>query len=349
MLLVIFGAGASYDSLPPDVMDDVTIGDIQNYRPPLATELFSARPSFGAVLDKYPECAVLVGELRGSINSGAPVEEELERLLERADEHPLLHRGLTALRFYLQEALWICGTKWREVSHGITNYGTFFLRLDEWRNRRDEQVCVVNFNYDLLADDALVSTLGVDLSSVEMFVADPQYQYLKLHGSSNWGRRVRAPGGRQYSKADHARRILIENAPDLEITEDFVLRDPDQPPSDTSPYASILLPALAIPITTKFAFDCPGNQLQVLDRALSETMKILIIGWRGSEQHFLEHFSNLPGMAPKVQIVGASDEGTMETANHLSSVGLDESVMDHYTDGFSAYLDSESMVRFLEA
>lgn len=348
MLLVIFGAGASYDALPSDVMDDLAIDDIENYRPPLATELFSSRPSFGAVLDKYPECATLVGELRRSISDGALVEEELERLLERAEEYPLLHRGLTALRFYLQETLWTCGTKWREVSHGITNYGKFFLKLDEWRNRRDEQVCVVNFNYDLLADDALVSTLGVDLSSVERFVADPRYKYLKLHGSSNWGRRVRAPGGTYYAKADHARRILIENVPDLEVTEDFVLRDPDQPPSDSAPYPSILLPAIAIPVTTKSAFDCPGGQLQVLGHALRDTMKILIIGWRGSERHFLEHFSNLPGMAPKIQIVGASEDGTAETATNLAAVGLDESRMDRLTGGFSGYLTDDALERFLE-
>lgn len=349
MLVLIFGAGASYDSLPPDVLDDVTIGDLQEYRPPLATDLFSARESFGAVLDKYPECAALVSQLRRRIRDGAAVEEELERVLERAEQHPLLHRGLTALRFYLQETLWTCGTRWRQVSHGITNYSDFFLRLDEWRHRHDEHVCIVNFNYDLLADDALISTVGVDLSSIEMFVADERYKYLKLHGSSNWGRRVKAPGGTHYSKADHARRVLIQHAPDLEITEDFVLRDPDQPPSDSSPYPSILLPAIAIPVTSKYAFECPGIQLKALDRAVRETIKILIIGWRGSERHFLERLSQLPGMAPRVQIVGASEEGTDETARNLSSVGLDESRMERVTLGFSQYLFSDALETFLEA
>jgi hypothetical protein len=206
MLLVILGAGASYDALAPDMLDEVTVGDLMEYRPPLAKDLFAPRKSFGAVLDKYPQCAALVGELRRRIAEGAAVEEELEHLLEEAEEHPLLHRGLTALRYYLQETLWVCGTRWREVSHGITNYSSFFLRLDAWRHAHDEEVCVVNFNYDLLADDALSSTLGVDLSSVEMFVADPRYKYLKLHGSCNWSRKVRAPGDTHYSKADRSRR-----------------------------------------------------------------------------------------------------------------------------------------------
>lgn len=349
MLLVILGAGASHDALSPDMQDELTVGDMTEYRPPLAKDLFASRKSFGAVLDKYPQCAALVGELRRRIAEGAALEEELERLLEEAEKHPLIHRGLTALRYYLQETLWVCGTRWREVSHGITNYSSFFLRLDAWRHSNDEEVCVVNFNYDLLADDALSSTVGVDLSSVEMFVADPRYKYLKLHGSCNWGRKVRAPGDTHYTKADHARRVLIENAPDLDVTEDFALRSPDEPPSGSQPYAFILLPALAIPVTTKFGFDCPGNQLQVLDRSLSQTMKILIIGWRGAERHFLQHLSQLPGLAPLVQIVGNSEAGTLETAGNLESAGLDGSRIDRFTDGFSAYLTGDNLERFLTA
>lgn len=347
MLLVILGAGASFDSLPRDAMDALSYEDEQN-RPPLAIELFAPRPLFGSVLDKYPECATLVGQLRRSIEGGGAVEEELERLLDRAEEHPLLHRGLTALRFYLQEVLWRCGVRWRELSHGVTNYGDFLLRVDEWRHRTDEEVCVVNFNYDLLFDDALVSTLGVDLSSVERFVVDERYKYLKLHGSSNWGRRVRAPGDTHYSKADHARRILIGNAPDLDLTDDFVIRDPDQSPSDSSPYPSILLPAIAIPVTSKFAFECPESHLDTLDASLKETMKILVFGWRGSERHFLDRLSNLPGLAPKVQIVGASEEGTLETARNLASAGLDESRIDRFVDGFSDYLAADELESFLE-
>ena len=349
MLTVILGAGASFDALQPDVLDQVTVGDVDNFRPPLAKELFEPRSSFGEVLDKYPECAAVVGELRRTIARGAAVEEELERLMERADYHPVLHRALVALRFYLQETLWVCGKRWREVSHGVTNYSGFFLRLDEWRHLAKEQVCIVNFNYDLLADDALANTLGMNLSSVEMFVADERYKYLKPHGSCNWGRRVRAPGGTHYSKAAHARRILIENAGALDLTEDFVLRDPDQPPSDSSPYPSILLPAIAMPVTTKYGFECPGNQLQFLDRSLRETFKILIIGWRASEGHFLERFSNLPGLAPKVQIVGASDEGVAETVMNLAARGLDPSSMETFTDGFSGYVGSNDMDRFLAA
>jgi hypothetical protein len=78
-------------------------------------------------------------------------------------------------------------------------------------------------------------------------------------------------------------------------------------------------------------------------------MKILIIGWRGAEKHFLKHFSHLPGLAPLVQIVGNSEAGTLETASNLESVGLDGSRIDRLTDGFSGYLTGDHLEQFLTA
>lgn len=111
MLVVIVGAGASYDSLPRDVFDQLALGDVANYRPPLATELFDDRPAFGMALDKYPQCAALVGELRRLLRGGAQLEQELERYQQESEQYPPLQRQLVAIRFYLQEILWTCGTR----------------------------------------------------------------------------------------------------------------------------------------------------------------------------------------------------------------------------------------------
>lgn len=145
---------------------------------------------------------------------------------------------------------------------------------------------------------------------MEAYAADERYRFLKLRGSVNWGRRVPSPGGTHYSKPDHARRVLINAASDLDVTDDYVLRAPDQSPSDSSPYASILLPAITIPVEVKSDFECPRSHLEALDVCVKQTMKILVIGWRGTEKHFLARLKALPGMAPAVSIVGASEKGT---------------------------------------
>lgn len=71
MLMVVFGAGASFDSFPfVPPRPDVQTPD----RPPLAAELFSDRDQFNNVLRNYPDCQTIVPYLR---RAGVSVEEEL--------------------------------------------------------------------------------------------------------------------------------------------------------------------------------------------------------------------------------------------------------------------------------
>src|SRR5260370_5304529 len=89
MLMVIFGAGASFDSCPtylpgaqvPMSGDQARLNKL--YRPPLANELFENRPLFAEAIDRFPECRTIVPRLR---NLG---ERSLEATLEdiRSEEH----------------------------------------------------------------------------------------------------------------------------------------------------------------------------------------------------------------------------------------------------------------------
>jgi len=70
MLIVIFGAGASFDSCPTyppghheAVLDGHTLN--KDFRPPLANELFENRPIFAeAILRHFPQCQPIVPRLR---------------------------------------------------------------------------------------------------------------------------------------------------------------------------------------------------------------------------------------------------------------------------------------------
>src|SRR5260370_475202 len=65
MLMVIFGAGASFDSCPtylpgaqvPMSGDQARLNKL--YRPPLANELFENRPLFAEAIDRFPECRTI--------------------------------------------------------------------------------------------------------------------------------------------------------------------------------------------------------------------------------------------------------------------------------------------------
>src|SRR5207244_6413216 len=46
-------------------------------------------------------------------------------------------------------------------------------------------------------------------------------------------------------------------------------------------------PAIAIPVETKRSFECPAEMLEGLVELLPFVSKLLIIGWRATEAHFL--------------------------------------------------------------
>src|SRR5438105_2029867 len=62
MLMVIFGAGASYDSDPTRPSANYVLPT--PHRPPLANQLFDNRPEFAHDLSYFPECIPIVPLLR---------------------------------------------------------------------------------------------------------------------------------------------------------------------------------------------------------------------------------------------------------------------------------------------
>ena len=50
----------------------------------------------------------------------------------------------------------------------------------------------------------------------------------------------------------------------------------------------LIFPAMAIPIQEKLSFECPEEHVKALKASISKCGRILVIGWRGPEQPFLE-------------------------------------------------------------
>jgi hypothetical protein len=94
VLLIVFGAGASYDSVlhcPPPALQFSTnslrvnqFGQHEEFRPPLANQLFEDRPLFVEKMEQYPACKPLVNLLRGD----ARVEQRLAKFEEDAKTFP---------------------------------------------------------------------------------------------------------------------------------------------------------------------------------------------------------------------------------------------------------------------
>ena len=173
MLLVIFGAGASYDSdssrpPPPDgtfsVISDMESGS----RPPLANDLFENRPGFKESLDLYSDCHPIVPCLR-DMDGQRSIEQVLEELQLEAEEEPrYVDRliQLAAVRLYLRSMLLKTSERWSGECGGITNYLALLDQIRRWAHRR---VALVTFNYDPLLEHALQKLTGWPLDGLDRY------------------------------------------------------------------------------------------------------------------------------------------------------------------------------------
>jgi len=135
MLMVIFGAGASFDSAPSYPLESPESrrhGDVDKYRLPLADGLFENRPLFATAVSKLPRCRPINSRLRFRPQDTS-VEQELQKLQAEAGGDPERHRQLAAVRFYLQYIIFECERHWNDVTRDGTNYDALLDQIRHWR------------------------------------------------------------------------------------------------------------------------------------------------------------------------------------------------------------------------
>jgi hypothetical protein len=333
MLLVVFGAGASYDSDPynrPNYPADSQIEQlppIEQHRPPLSNRLFDHRPQFIDAMNMFSDCKPLIPHLR---RAGVAVEQELARFQKEAESYPGGESQLAAIRYYLRKAIWECQNRWRSVHAGVTNYLTFLDEIERWRMQSKEQVCFATFNYDTMLEEAMEQLLHLKVDSIDRYYSWPNYSLFKLHGSVDWGRVVQAV--RRQGRHAHSffpqliHSIRSDSHPD--VLGEYQLCTPDMEPKDNADV--VLYPALSIPLHQKDEFSCPIAHVTQLEAILPTVTKIITIGWRGAEQEFLRMLKlarkrPVSGIrrAMRLLVITASVKGAEETTKNIFTIGGD--------------------------
>lgn len=264
---------------------------------------------------------------------------------DEADRNPANHRQLAAFRLYLRQIIRDCADHWSGAVGGATNYVEFVRRVEDWRvGRPQEPVVFVTFNYDTLLEDGCRWAGGFNPKTIGEYTSSSAYRVIKPHGSVSWIRRHGA----------------IENTmPEKEIIAAYLAdaRNLAEPPTQADPdYAlgtgsmrdgsAAAFPALAIPLETKSSFECPAAHLADFEQLLPHVDRLIVIGWRGSERHFMERFNGKVQRTIPIQLVGhtSTDELTANLANGLGMVGPWDSVL----GGFSQYLRTAALEEFLQ-
>lgn len=318
MLMVIFGAGASYDSAPSYPPGGVR-GRMLKERLPLAEELFSDRPLFADTISQFPKCQPVIPLLR-DLREGITVERVLEGLQADAEEYPERSRQLAAIRYYLQVMLWQCEAQWQSVVKGVTNYKTLLDQIERWRTR-EQQVCLVTFNYDRMLEAALPA-VGLSIHTLTDYVSGENYKVIKLHGSIDWAREVNSPVDdlRYNGNTWEVVNGLIDRAADLDVSQRY--RTVNQCPVWKSD-GQVLFPALAIPVETKRGYECPEEHLDVLRKCVAKVTKLLVIGWRATEDHFLRLLvDNLAQGSLLVMVVAGGKDEAIAAAAQMQKAGI---------------------------
>jgi hypothetical protein len=332
MLMVIFGAGASYDSAPDFSPPQPQAGQ-QNFgpppplpnprevwRPPLTPQLFlDSNNEFGDIVRTYPKLLPILPQLRRP-SSGRTVEEELEARQAEANGDPERTRQLFSVRYYLHDLLLKVSDEWLKHTSGVTNYVTL---LDQIRhlNTSGDPVCLVTFNYDLLLDRALLSFDYKQTNPEnEALLAHPIFKLLKPHGSVDWARYIEAPPNTRLSIEQ-----VIEQANTLKLTNTYIRANATHSASIHG-FERPIAPAIAVPVQTKTedTFEWPRSHLAALEQLLPSVTKILIIGWQAKEAHFLKLLrEKLPA-------------GGLTQITHLQVVGRVNAEAAHILEQFTA-------------
>jgi hypothetical protein len=307
MLLVILGEGASYYSVAHLLPRD---GDY-DARPPLADQLFSNRRKFNEAIERYGECRPIVPLLR-NLQQGSTVERVLYGLQRQADVNPGRHRQLIAVRYYLRDILVDCQSLWAEQHYGVTNYAALVDTIHQWRCETKEDVCFVTFNYDTMLEQSLIrSQLFRVPKLISDYTAHDSYKIFKLHGSVDWGRLVVAEL-RSQGQSDY--QFFVNNVTKVDIGQHYVLLN------ETRPDNFLAFPALAIPLESKTTFECPNPQVETLRECLAKVTKIITIGWRATEQHFLKCLAENLKVLPRVRTLIVSGRQSGAAQQTLASL-----------------------------
>lgn len=313
--MVIFGAGASYDSSPDYVPDHISSAGLQ-WRPPLADRLFdNPNRTFSAIVQKYPKLPHIITLLRQRFDEKSGKEKSVEEVLESLqresaqDSTGERRRELATIQYYLRDLLFEVSNNWLTETDSVTNYATLIGDITRL-NSRNEPVALVTFNYDLILDRTLATFNGYhEQEPRKQLDAHPTLKLFKPHGSVDWARVVNLAPGKGLE-----RNQLIDDAPTIELTDEFI-RVAHYSHADGHPDGKTVFPAIAIPVQNKTdnTFVWPRNHLTQFQDLLHSVTKILIIGWQAREAHFIKLLKNSLPRVSHVMVVGSDAKNSTRT------------------------------------
>jgi len=139
---------------------------------------------------------------------------------------------------------------------------------------------------------------------------------------------------------------LIDLGDRLEVAREWEAVDgpPDSLVAGRGP-DRLLYPAIAIPVEAKPDFECPADHVAALKRRIGQGIeRMLVVGWRASEQMFLEMLRERPPLHAMIVTEDASTGA--EPLRNLEGIGM-AGKCEIVVGGFSAFSVSRDLDKLL--
>jgi SIR2-like domain len=226
---------------------------------------------------------------------------------------------------------------------GVTNYLTLMDQL-----RRASSVCgpiiLVTFNYDRLLDQAL-HHFDVNIKSIDDYIINDKVKLFKLHGSINWEREIDSleMENIEHTNPNEIAHYIIDQSPNLKISNNYVFEDSQSP--FVRKNGLPVYPALAIPIETKQNFECPDDHIDKLRQVIKSAERVLIVGWRAAETHFIDIIKANVTRELTIEAVCGRKDWSADTLTRIESHGI-KIIGKPFDGGFTEYVRSREAERF---
>jgi len=257
--LIILGAGASHDYVSP------TIAPEDFLLPPITDDLVDKKYLDIKISAQYPEAEDLISKIANIVNTKKKSLEESLALINNSIQ-------LEAFKFYLKDFF-------QKISKSCYNFNNYKALKDEIVNK----ACIINFNYDNLFENCLGSKNWRDIDDY----INGDIKIIKVHGSCDWS----------YIKQ---RDINYERINKITNSFDFFKKEPQLFHNHQKIYLDNYIaqnsnltnyfkfPAIAVPTGSIKKYICPSQHVDILNQALEETDRILIIGWKAGDEYIVD-------------------------------------------------------------
>lgn len=340
-LVVIIGAGASFDCSSPSV-------ELRSlsWRPPLVTQLFETRGQFAEVLHDYPLAEAAAADIRPVIASNAVAIEQFLRERLRDSNDPYARRRFRQVPLYLQDLLLRAG---RTNGSGYTRHPDNYDALINAALALDE-VVFISLNYDTLLDQRLFAYSP--LHSLDAYIAaERNWSLVKLHGSVNWGRPLAKQTDASISVSTEILNRYFDEAADDEIGSDIVLRDHDNLNHIRYEERVLYYPALSVPLGSADELVCPPAHVRHLRQKLRDlpALNLLVIGYSGLDKEVLRLIRDA-GQPPRtLQVVNGDSERGGPAAMAINGLFGSQAFLENqvFKGGFSDFVSGGHLASFV--